>query len=107
MKAPISNSPQVVRKDGRLFFIESPKEGRRRAINLDRVDYIEFGDTFYYESETKDYAARLHFHDAKFHLFYGDDARALAGYFLKEKYLPTGSTFFSLEKNGIAILGDK
>lgn len=107
MKAPICGKPQILRRDGRLFFIESSESGHRRMVNLDRVDYIAFGETIYYGEEVSGYAARLYFPDAKCLLFTGDDALALAGYFLHEKYTVEKQLEESSEINSLSVLGEK
>jgi hypothetical protein len=84
MKTTITNNrPHILERNNRVYFIESYRDSRRRVINLERCEYVEFATTIRYDSKEKIFTARLQYEGARCHVFTDSDATVLYEYFVK------------------------
>lgn len=82
MTGSLADSPYVMERGACVFFVESFKKGRRRIINLNKLEYLEFSTTKLYDDSGEIFTAKLQYEGARCHVFDGADASILYDYYI-------------------------
>jgi hypothetical protein len=83
MEVIITNDrPHILERNNRVYFIESYRDSKRRVVNLEHCEYIEFVTVIQYEPKEKIFTARVQYQSARCHIFTDNDAYVLYEYFV-------------------------